>query len=52
MASITCLLIIPHLLSARLRKFPLSSQQLPGVFMLAQSGSGALPYAPDGQEGP
>lgn len=31
---------------------PLSSQQLPGVFMLAQSGSGALPYAPDGQEGP
>jgi hypothetical protein len=31
---------------------PSSSQQLPGVFMLAQSGSGALPYALDGQEGP
>src|SRR5437868_2813998 len=31
---------------------PSLSQQLSGVFMLAQSGSGALPYAPDGQEGP
>jgi Phenazine biosynthesis-like protein len=29
-----------------------SSQQLPGVLMFAQSGSGALQFAPDGQEGP